>query len=90
MRIIGNIPHPTLKITLMHHGRHLLKLEDRDTEVTYKFRDGEGVHDLASAQRCLDLGLLQEAERTLRELSSQRARFLPPAVRRGDSLPNII
>ncbi len=90
MRTLGNLPHPRLKITLLHHGRYLLKLEDREVEVTYKFRDGEGVHDLASAQRCLDLGLLQEAEKTIADLAEQRTRYLPPRVTPGADLPQII
>ncbi len=90
MRIIGNLDHPRLKITLMHHGRYLLKLEDRDIEVTYKFRDGEGVKDLASARRCLDLGLLQEAEQTLLSLGAQRTRYLPSKPDADVDLPSII
>ncbi len=75
MRIVGEVAHPVLKITLMHHGRYLLKLEDRDVEITYRFRDGEAVNSLDDARRVLDLGLLQEAETTLREMSAARKRY---------------
>ena len=91
MRIVGELPHPRLKITLMHHGRYLLKLEDVDAELTYRFRDGEGVRDLESAQRALDLGLMQEAERALVALQTARrqvgGRLHEPG---GASFPEII
>ena len=91
MRTLGNIDHPRLKITLMHHGRYLLKLEDRDVELTYKFRDGEGVADLASAKRVLDLGLLQEAERMLLDMAAARARYrVEPEPHAGHDFPVII
>ena len=91
MRTLGNVDHPRLKITLMHHGRYLLKLEDRDVELTYKFRDGEGVSDLASAKRVLDLGLLQEAERTLLDMAAARARYrVEPKAGGGEEFPVII
>ncbi len=76
MRIVGEIPHPRLKITLMQHGRYLLKLEDREVEVVYRFRDGEGVASLADVQRILDLGLLQEAEAQLQEMVVSRRRYV--------------
>lgn len=75
MRIVGHLPHPSLKITLMHHGRYLLKLEDSDVEVMYRFRDNEGISSVEDAQRILDLGLLQEAEAVLREMSAARRRY---------------
>ena len=90
MRTLGNVDHPRLKITLMHHGRYLLKLEDRDVELTYKFRDGEGVSDVASAKRVLDLGLLQEAERTLLDMAAARARYRVEPERGEEEFPVII
>ncbi len=89
MRIVGTITHPKLKITLMHHGRFLLKLEDVDVEITYRFRESEGVANLEDAQRALDLGLLQDAERTLMEMSAARKRYaaMPP---KQDEFPTII
>ena len=90
MRTLGTIAHPRLKITLMHHGRYLLKLEDRDVELTYKFRDGEGVCDVASARRALDLGLLQEAERTLLDMAAARARYRSKPPAQAEDFPVII
>jgi hypothetical protein len=67
----------------------LLKLEDVDVEITYRFRESEGVASLEDAQRALDLGLLQEAEKTLQEMSAARRRYaaLPPAQ---DEFPTIV
>jgi len=89
MRIVGTIAHPKLKITLMHHGRYLLKLEDVDVEITYRFRESEGIANLEDAQRALDLGLLQDAERTLMEMSAARKRYaaMPP---QEDEFPSIV
>ncbi|MFK8054725.1 MAG: hypothetical protein AB8F78_01290 [Saprospiraceae bacterium] len=89
MRIVGTIPHPKLKITLMHHGRFLLKLEDVDVEITYRFRDSEGIAKLEDAQRALDLGLLQDAERTLMEMSSARKRYAAMPSQE-DEFPSLI
>lgn len=88
MRTLGEIAHPRLKITLLHHGRYLLKLEDRDVELTYRFREGEGLSSLADAQRTLDLGLLQEAERTLTEMREARQRYTSRPSE--ESFPTII
>ena len=90
MKIVGEVPHPRLKITLLRHGRYFLKVEDGDVELTYRFRDGEGVTDLDGARRLLDLGLLQEAERALRAMAADRARFLKAASPKTPRLPDII
>ena len=89
MRIIAHLPHPSLKITLLHHGRYLLKLEDADVEVLYRFREEEGVASAEDAQRLLDLGLLQESEAQLRALSEARRRYLPTATEE-EGFPEII
>jgi hypothetical protein len=42
MRIVGNIPHNTLKITVFKHdNKYSVKLETGLYEQIYKFRDGE-------------------------------------------------
>jgi len=89
MRIVGTIPHPKLKITLMHHGRYLLKLEDVDVEITYRFRESEGIAKLEDAQRALDLGLLQDAERTLMDMSVARKQYAAKPSKQ-DEFPSII
>ncbi len=40
MRIVGNIPHPTWKITIFHwNSKYSIKLENGPYEQIYKFRD---------------------------------------------------
>ncbi len=90
MRTIGHLPHAQLKITLMHHGRYLLKLEDQDVEIVYRFRDGEGVHDLASAAELLAAGLLTDAESSLAQLSASRLRSVRPTIKPDESFPTIV
>jgi hypothetical protein len=46
MRIIGNIDHPELKITIFKNDNRIsVKLESGLYEQTYKFRDGEGIEN---------------------------------------------
>ena len=90
MRIVGEIAHPRLKITLMHHGRYLLKLEDVDAEMVYRFRDGEGVASAEDANRLLDLGLLQEAEQQLRSMREAKLRYARAARPPDDDFPTIV
>ena len=90
MRTIGHLAHPRLKITLMHHGRYLLKLEDRDVELVYRFRDGEGVDDLRSAGEVLAAGLLTAAEATLARMAADRQQYSRPTDDPAASLPTIV
>jgi hypothetical protein len=44
MRIVGNIEHPILRITIFSNDNRLsVKFESGLFEQTYKFRDGEGI-----------------------------------------------
>ena len=43
MRLLANIPHPLLKISIFtNDNRFTLKFESGLYEQTYKFRDGDG------------------------------------------------
>ena len=90
MRTLGHIPHERLKITLMQQGRFLLKLEDQDVEVVYRFREDEGVHDLRSAAQVLRGGLLTAAESALRDLAAARLRHIRMAPPPTDDFPSIV
>ena len=47
MRIVGEIPHPTIKITIFHwNNRYLIKLEVGPFEQTFKIEE----YDLASEE----------------------------------------
>ncbi len=47
MRVVGEIPHPTIKITIFHwNNRYLIKLEVGPFEQTFKIEE----YDLASEE----------------------------------------
>lgn len=55
MRIIGNIEHPILKITVFKmENRISVKFESGLYEQTYKFRSGEGIESLADVEKVVD------------------------------------
>ena len=52
MRILGNIEHPVMKITVLHsNNRVMVKFETNLFEQTYKFREGSLVNNLEEAKR---------------------------------------
>jgi len=54
MRIIGEVPHPSYKITVFEMNKKLsVKIEDRVMEQTFKFREGAGVANMADVQSLL-------------------------------------
>jgi hypothetical protein len=61
MRIIGEIPHPVYKISVFFASDRIsIKFEDGLLEQIYKFRDGEGVHNLESAIHFVSDSFLKE------------------------------
>ena len=55
MRVIGEIPHPDMKITVFRNADRIsIKAEGRGVALICKFRDGEGVSDVAGAREWLD------------------------------------
>jgi hypothetical protein len=62
MRVIGEIPHPQLKITIFNwNNRYLIKLEHGSFEQTFKVSE----FDIASEEdvrKIVDSEFLQEAE----------------------------
>ena len=55
MRIIGNIDHPTLKITAFKHdGKLSVKFEVGLMEQTYKFRESDKLNDFSGLQKVID------------------------------------
>jgi hypothetical protein len=56
MRIIGNIEHPILKITVFKmENRISVKFESGLFEQTYKFRIGEGIESFEDVQKIVDV-----------------------------------
>ena len=90
MRIIGHLPHPRLKITLMQHGRYLLKFEDVDAEIVFRCREDEGVDGLASAAHLLSTGLADHAEQILAQMREARRSLLQAQPEEEDDFPDLL
>lgn len=61
MRIIGTIPHPIMKITVMQmNERFVVKLETNQLEQTYKFNEDDRLRNMADIESMLDDNFLNE------------------------------
>lgn len=55
MRLLANIPHPILRISIFtNENRLILKLESGLYEQTYKFREGVGIDNVESIKAIVD------------------------------------
>lgn len=92
MRIIGEIPHPNLKITLFkNENKYSVKFENSDFEQTFKMRGALDIAGLEDMQRLIDKTFIAEIEKLFAEQMNiqQRAirRYLPSPE---SELPEII
>ena len=63
MKIAGTIPHPFFKTTIFHwNGRYSLKVESGLLEVTFKFREGEGVDRLENVYELVNQDFFQKIQ----------------------------
>lgn len=77
MRIIGEIEHPTLKVTVFKNGnRFSVKFEDGGVEQTYKFDDGQNIESLGDVKRQIDAVFLQKIEKGITEMQIARLQTL--------------
>ncbi|MCB0661515.1 MAG: hypothetical protein KDC24_02150 [Saprospiraceae bacterium] len=88
MRIVGDIAHPRLKISIFHHAeRYAVKFEHAGIEITFKFSAEEGATDLASIKAMMDNAFIAAAEEKLRALIPMRLEKIAevlPAAREGE------
>lgn len=82
MRIIGNIEHPTLKITVFKmDSKFSVKLENPFYEQTYKFRSSEALNSLEDVQKLVDSTFIEQVLQQLAAMHQTRQaaleRFLP-------------
>jgi hypothetical protein len=82
MRIIGNIDHPTLKITVFKMDNKLsVKFEAGLFEQTYKFRESSEMADFEAMQRLVDEQLVQEVLENFGRMGQSKngaiGRYLP-------------
>jgi hypothetical protein len=75
MRIIGNIEHPVLKITVFKMENKIsIKFESGLYEQTYKFRTGDGMETFEDVEKLVDSAFLErvgELLQTMHEVKSQ-------------------
>jgi hypothetical protein len=93
MRIVGDISHPVLKISIFKNdGRYSLKFETAMVEQTYKFRDDERLTTLDDVKKLVDAPFLEKVEALVRGMSEAKietmSRNLP--LPEGDEFDTII
>mgnify|MGYP006281904093 CR=1 FL=1 len=77
MRIVGEIDHPVLKITVFQMNNRLsVKLESGLYEQTYKFRQGEGVDTLDDVRRIVDTEFTQAVLQELQQMHQRKTATL--------------
>jgi len=73
MRIVGDIPHATLKITLFQHdSKYSVKFESGLYEMTYKFRSGEDIDSVEAIKAIVDAQFIAEVMQTLPKMHQQK------------------
>jgi hypothetical protein len=93
MRIIGQIEHPSLKISVFkNEGRTSVKFETAHYEQTYKLGDDERFATLEGVKQFVDNALIERTLEIFRQMHSTRldvmARLYP--VQAGEVFENII
>ena len=68
MRVIGEIPHPSCKVTLFQwNGKYIIKLEQGFLEQTYKIEESD-LMDENDLNRVLSKDFMQSALRRFHEM----------------------
>lgn len=66
MRIVGEIPHPVIKITVFKNdGKFSIKCESGLVEQIYKFRDDERLQSFEDIQKIVDESFIKKIEESL-------------------------
>lgn len=70
MRIVGYIPHPIMKITVMQMSeRFVLKLEVNSIEQTYKFNEDDNLRTMKDIEKVIDEIFLMECLKRFSEMN---------------------
>ena len=73
MRIVGDIPHPRLKITIFKNdGKFSLKCESGLLEQIYKFRDDDRLATADDVKKVVDAPFIEKMEDLLRGMYDAR------------------
>ena len=74
MRIVGDIPHPSLKITIfLHNNKYAVKFASSLHELVYQFRNGDAIQSVANVQSIVDERLIEESMRLLTQMRQQQS-----------------
>lgn len=82
MRIIGNIEHPLLKITIFKMDNRIsVKFENTLYEQTFKLGDDDRVAQLETIRQLVDASFIEQVQTTFRQMHQTKlagfARLLP-------------
>lgn len=70
MRIIGEIPHPHYKITILKMNEKVtIQIEDRLVSQSFVFRDGTGVRDFESSKMLLTDSFMKSVDNRFKEMN---------------------
>ena len=73
MRIVGEIPHPVLKITVFKNdGKFSIKFESGLLEHIYKFREDERLQSFEDIQKLADEAFIEKSAELLRGMYDAR------------------
>ena len=73
MRIVGEIPHPILKITIfLHDSKYAVKFEAGLYEQTYKFRSGEALQSVEDIKAIIDVEFIKEVQTMLPKMHQRK------------------
>ncbi|MCB0507711.1 MAG: hypothetical protein R2739_08155 [Chitinophagales bacterium] len=73
MRIVGQIEHPIIKITVLQmNNRFALKLEDNLLEQTYKFNEDDRLRTLEDMDKMVDKTFLDECLQRFLDMNKSR------------------
>ena len=73
MRIVGEIEHPVLKITVMQmNNRYVLKLEVNLLEQTFKFNEDDNLRTFEDIKKIVDEDFLKECMKRFGEMNRSR------------------
>ena len=73
MRIIGDIPHAQFKITLLEMNQRVtIQIEDGALQLSYRFRDGSLVTDVASANAFCSESFLNDVSHQFKHMTEAK------------------
>ena len=85
MRIIGNIDHPTLKITAFQHdGKLSVKFEVGLMEQLFKFRESEQLNDFKGLEKLIDAAFIGGVLKTFQQMHKTREAAMSMYLRTAD------